>query len=294
LPVPSTGRGVRWARMRSDGPLCELELSPFPHFRTSALPHSRTHALTHCSSGRVPPLRSGPGCARRRQRYNCCQRRRAPGALQLLMRFARHLPGALGSRPCGRASLTQQLARCTCGASRAAGRSSRLPEGLPRRPRPLAPSLPARRTSPAPHRSRGAAARATLRHRRQPHPATGGARPNSPSPTRRRVHVGRAPVREARHQHGQADSSVGARRPCPWRDRAGASLGMTVLAPRCNLICDDPTLALALALSHSRTLAPSHFRTSVHSSSTHRIDVRASRSSTGSLTESANQTRAGA
>jgi hypothetical protein len=30
--------------------------------------------------GRVPPLRSGPGCARRRARYNCAQRRRAPGA----------------------------------------------------------------------------------------------------------------------------------------------------------------------------------------------------------------------
>jgi len=31
-------------------------------------------------SGRVPPLRSGPGFARRRQRYRRCQRRRAPGA----------------------------------------------------------------------------------------------------------------------------------------------------------------------------------------------------------------------
>jgi hypothetical protein len=33
---------------------------------------------------RVPPLRSGPGCARRRARYNCAQRRRAPGAPGLL------------------------------------------------------------------------------------------------------------------------------------------------------------------------------------------------------------------
>ena len=37
-------------------------------------------ALGTAVFGRVPPLRSGPGCARRRQRYNRCQRRRAPCA----------------------------------------------------------------------------------------------------------------------------------------------------------------------------------------------------------------------
>ena len=47
---------------------------------TPALPHLRTPARTHCRSGRVPPLRSGPGCARSRQRYNRCQLRRAPCA----------------------------------------------------------------------------------------------------------------------------------------------------------------------------------------------------------------------
>jgi hypothetical protein len=37
-------------------------------------------AMANGGFGRVPPLRSGPGCARRRARYNCAQRRRAPGA----------------------------------------------------------------------------------------------------------------------------------------------------------------------------------------------------------------------
>jgi hypothetical protein len=44
------------------------------------LSHFRTPALSHCRFGRVPPLRSGPGCARTRARYNRCQRRRAPSA----------------------------------------------------------------------------------------------------------------------------------------------------------------------------------------------------------------------
>jgi len=71
--------------------------------------------------GRAPPLRSGSGCARRRQRYNCCQRRRAPCA-----RGQRYCccPRAPGSRPCGRASLTQR----------------RPVRRLPRGPHPPAPS----------------------------------------------------------------------------------------------------------------------------------------------------------
>ncbi len=63
-----------------------------------------TFALSHCSFGRAPPLRSGSGCARRRQRYNCCQRRRAPCASG--QRYC-CCPAAPGSRPCGRASLTR-------------------------------------------------------------------------------------------------------------------------------------------------------------------------------------------
>ncbi len=46
--------------------------------------------------GRVPPLRSGPGFARRRQRYDCCQRRRAPGA----PRAARAPPLPVRARRC--------------------------------------------------------------------------------------------------------------------------------------------------------------------------------------------------
>jgi hypothetical protein len=42
--------------------------------------HFRTSVLSYCCCGRVPPLRSGPGCARRRARYNCAQRRRASPA----------------------------------------------------------------------------------------------------------------------------------------------------------------------------------------------------------------------
>jgi hypothetical protein len=55
--------------------------------------------------GRVPPLRSGPGCARRRARYDCAQRRRAPCAPG--HRYS-CCPAAPGSRPCGRASLTRR------------------------------------------------------------------------------------------------------------------------------------------------------------------------------------------
>ncbi len=40
----------------------------------------RSRKRRRAGFGRVPPLRSGPGFARRRQRYDCCQRRRAPGA----------------------------------------------------------------------------------------------------------------------------------------------------------------------------------------------------------------------
>jgi hypothetical protein len=54
--------------------------------------------------GRVPPLRSGPGFARRRERYYCSQRRRASlrGRGTVLL-----FPAAPASRPCGRESLTQ-------------------------------------------------------------------------------------------------------------------------------------------------------------------------------------------
>jgi len=39
------------------------------------------HGSSNCEprSGRVPPLRSGPGCARGRQQYDRCQPRRASG-----------------------------------------------------------------------------------------------------------------------------------------------------------------------------------------------------------------------
>ena len=54
--------------------------------------------------GRAPPLRSGSGCARRRQRYDCCQRRRAPGAHHPLRVpsapvHARRCPGPAGAHP---------------------------------------------------------------------------------------------------------------------------------------------------------------------------------------------------
>jgi hypothetical protein len=57
--------------------------------------------------GRVPRKR-GPGCARRRARYNRAQRRRAPCAPG--QRYC-CCPAAPGSRPCGRASLTQRQRR---------------------------------------------------------------------------------------------------------------------------------------------------------------------------------------
>ena len=62
------------------------------------------HGRGTAGFGRVPPLRSGPGCARRRQRYNCCQRRRAPGApgsaaLRLVPCTARRCLDPAGAHP---------------------------------------------------------------------------------------------------------------------------------------------------------------------------------------------------
>jgi hypothetical protein len=74
---------------------------PSRYSRTFALSHFRTFALLF---GRAPPLRSGSGCARTRARYNCAQVRRAPSASG--QRYC-CCPAAPGSRPCGRASLTQ-------------------------------------------------------------------------------------------------------------------------------------------------------------------------------------------
>jgi hypothetical protein len=50
---------------------------PIPSSVSSASYNGGTAA---CMCGRAPPLRSGSGCARRRARYDCAQRRRAPGA----------------------------------------------------------------------------------------------------------------------------------------------------------------------------------------------------------------------
>jgi hypothetical protein len=60
--------------------------------------------------GRVPPLRSGPGFARRRQRNDRCQRRRAPGAPCLAADLKKISAGAPVSRPFGRESLTRIVA----------------------------------------------------------------------------------------------------------------------------------------------------------------------------------------
>ena len=62
---------------------------------TFALSHS---ALSHCSSGRVPPLRSRPGCARGRARYDCAQPRRAAAATIPPWRRRPGPPGAHPSR----------------------------------------------------------------------------------------------------------------------------------------------------------------------------------------------------
>jgi hypothetical protein len=55
--------------------------------------------------GRVPPLRSGPGCALRRARYRRAQRSRAPGGHVSMQSLDSVSPPR--SRPSGRASLTR-------------------------------------------------------------------------------------------------------------------------------------------------------------------------------------------
>jgi hypothetical protein len=79
--------------------------------RTAPAKARATSTALDCVCGRVPPLRSGPGCARSRQRYNRCQLRRAPGALEPRAKSSGHLHGAPVSRSCGRASLTQRQRR---------------------------------------------------------------------------------------------------------------------------------------------------------------------------------------
>jgi hypothetical protein len=148
------------------------------------LSHFRALALSHCGSGRAPPLRSGSGCARRRQRYNCCQRRRAPCAeghgtavpccygFSALRARIPHAEGhtipqasARGRHPPLPAS-PPQTARGRGDVPR--GRRRDFLRACPAAARPLAVPLLARRTSPALAPTRGASARTTLRLRPAP------------------------------------------------------------------------------------------------------------------------------
>ena len=81
----------------------------------------RVQRTTNGGFGHVPPLRSGPGCARGRQRYDCCQPRRAaaaPGARAFPRRSSRRaaVSALTGAHPsCSRRSRSGPRGRCAGG-----------------------------------------------------------------------------------------------------------------------------------------------------------------------------------
>ena len=238
-PTRRRGLGVRWVWGRRRVPLPATGITTFTR-ASSALRGDDRVSGNDLSAvltvfygnfngvrdvfGRAPPLRSGSGCARRRQRYNRCQRRRAPCASG--QRYC-CCPAAPGSRPCGRASLTQR----------------RPSAGPARDPHPPALSPVRDLSAPSiaiPVRERGRTRHSCPSHRTGTRPARAESIPRPGAPHRPPLP---RPPSTRRH------SAPGTRHPAPGTRHPAPGTRHPALGTRHS------------ALTHSRTHALTHSRT---------------------------------